>query len=139
MQTKLSAEKRVRRERQEQNNMRPTLHNNRTYLRAKRVRARITGTRDIPRLAIHRGIKTIGAQLIDDIQGATLCAVSERELSTEQKKGTKTQRAQAAGVLLAEKASKKHIVRIVFDRRSNKYHGRVKAFADAAREGGLEF
>ena len=139
MQTKLCAEKRVRQERQEQNNMRPTLHNNRTLLRAKRVRARIKGTRDIPRLAIHRGIKTIGAQLIDDVQSVTLCAVSEHELSSQQKKGTKTQRAQVAGALLAERAAKKHIVRSVFDRRSNKYHGRVKAFADAAREGGLEF
>ncbi|MEK7649271.1 MAG: 50S ribosomal protein L18 [Patescibacteria group bacterium] len=119
--------------------MRPILHNQTALLRVKRSRARITGTHDVPRLAVHRGLKTISAQLIDDGSGTTLCAAAERELSAQQRKGTKTERAQVIGALLAKKAKDKHITRIVFDRRGNKYHGRVKAFADAAREGGLEF
>lgn len=119
--------------------MRPILHNAAVLFRIKRVRARIRGTKDMPRLAIRRGLKTISAQLIDDSSGTTLCAAAERELSAQQRKGKKTERAQAVGALLAKKAKEQHVVRVVFDRRGNKYHGRIQAFADAAREGGLEF
>lgn len=105
----------------------------------RRVRARIEGVDTCPRLALFRGLKSVSAQLIDDVHGITLCSVTERELSAAEKKGTKTKRAECAGALLAKKAKEKKIVSVVFDRRGNKYHGRVKAFADAARQGGLEF
>ena len=118
---------------------RPTLYNKSKLLRIRRVRARIIGASDRPRLALFRGLKGVSAQLIDDGSGKTLCAVSERELSATELKGTKTERAQCAGTLLAKKAKKVGIALVVFDRRGNRYHGRVKAFADAARQGGLEF
>lgn len=140
MRMKLSAGKPVRLAKQEQNNMsRPQLHKKSKFLRVRRVRARITGTATRPRLTVLRGLKSISAQLIDDVKGSTLCAVSERELSLAEKKGTKTERAERSGLLLAKKAVAKGLSSVVFDRRGNKYHGRVKAFADAARQGGLQF
>ena len=118
---------------------RPKIHNQNILLRVKRVRARINGTAEVPRLALNRALKGVSAQLIDDVNHRTLCAVSERDLSTEQRKVAKTALAAFAGALLAKRAKEKKIVRVVFDRRGNKYHGRVEAFAQAAREGGLEF
>ena len=105
--------------------------------RAARVRAKVKGTPTRPRLAVHRGLTTFSAQLIDDSAGKTIAAVTQKEL-----KGKKTARMDASvalGKLMAEKATKAGIKQVVFDRRSNKYHGRVKAFADAAREAGLQF
>lgn len=104
--------------------------------RQKRVRARITGTKDMPRLSVHRTNSAIYAQLIDDTKGVTLLGVSEKLLET---KGTKTERAQALGNLLAQKAQALKIKKVVFDRGQNRYHGRIVAFANGAREGGLQF
>ncbi len=90
-----------------------------------------------PRLAIKRSNTTTYAQLIDDAKGTTLLSVSSREIKDAKK--TKTEAARMAGELLAKRASLKGIKEVVFDRRGYKYHGRVKAFADGARTGGLTF
>lgn len=105
--------------------------------RARRVRAKISGTSTRPRLAVHRGLTTFSAQLIDDSVGKTIAAVTQKEL--KKKKPARMEVSTALGKLMAEKAAKAGIKQVVFDRRSNKYHGRVKAFADAAREAGLQF
>src|SRR3990167_7818827 len=110
---------------------RPTFYKKSKFLRTRRVRAKASGTSVRPRLAVFRALKSIHAQLIDDVIGTTLCAVFERDLSAAQKKEPKTKRAEYAGALLAQRAQKKGIHSVVFDRRGNKYHGRVKAFADA--------
>lgn len=89
------------------------------------------------RLSVFRSNKYIYAQIIDDATGATLVAASEKEASRG--KLTKTQKAEAVGKTIAERAQKKKIKKVVFDRGSYKYHGRIKALADAARAGGLEF
>lgn len=106
--------------------------------RVRRVRATISGTADRPRLAVFRSLKHISAQLIDDVAKHTLVSASDREL-TNAKTKKKTEKAELIGKLLAEKAGKKGIVSAVFDRRSYKYHGRVKSVADGARAGGLKF
>jgi large subunit ribosomal protein L18 len=113
------------------------LVNERRIRRGRRVRVKVSGTAETPRLAIHRTLRHFSAQLIDDIAGKTLMAVTQKELKDA--KGTKTEVAAALGTLLGEKATKAGVTKAVFDRRSNKYHGRVKAFADAAREAGLQF
>jgi len=105
--------------------------------RAGRVRAKISGTASRPRLAVFRSLKSLSAQLIDDQKGHTLAAVSSKDLGKSA--GKPVEQAAALGKSMAEKASKAGITEIVFDRRHYKYHGRVKAFADAAREGGLKF
>jgi large subunit ribosomal protein L18 len=104
--------------------------------RIRRVRARIRGTALRPRCAIFRSNRGIGAQMINDDLGRTIVSVSEREI--KRAKGmTKTDVARAVGVLLAEKAKNARILRAVLDRRSYRYHGRVKACVDAARKAGL--
>ncbi len=108
-------------------------------LRKRRVRARISGTAARPRLSVFRGIKTVSAQLIDDEAGRTLASATERELRLQGSGVTKTERASALGALIARKAKDKGISSVVFDRGGNAYHGRVRALAEAAREGGLEF
>lgn len=107
--------------------------------RHRRVRARVSGTAARPRLAVFRSVKHVAAQLIDDVAGKTLLAVHEGELSDAQRKGTKTERAKALGSLLAKKATAKGVTAVVFDRGASRYHGRVAAFAEAARAGGLTF
>ena len=102
-----------------------------------RVRAKIHGTAQRPRLAVHRSLRYLSAQLIDDAAGKTLVAAHQRDLAKA--KMTKTEAAVALGKQFAEAAKKAGITQVVFDRRSYQYHGRVKAFADAAREGGLVF
>lgn len=93
------------------------------------------------RLAVFRSNKSIYAQIIDDDKGKTLVAVDEKNLKTEKgaKKATKAEKARLVGEILAKKAIKAGIKQVKFDRRSYKYHGRVKALAEGAREGGLEF
>lgn len=118
--------------------MKTTIQQKRT-LRKKRVRAKISGTTLRPRLSVFRGSKRIFVQLIDDSTSKTLMSVSEKDLTPEQKKKTKTERAHILGSLLGEKAKKKGIGAVVFDRGGNKYHGRIKSVADAAREAGLTF
>lgn len=105
------------------------------------VRSRVRGQAGRPRLSVFRSLKHISAQVIDDAQGKTLCAVSStaRGLSAELEGKTKTERAAIIGKELAKRAKDAGIETVVFDRGSSKYHGRVKALAEAAREGGLKF
>lgn len=103
-------------------------------LRTARTRARISGTAGRPRLSVFRSNKMLYAQLIDDVKGATLAAASLKEIKSDAKR---IQKAGALGKLIAEKAKKINVTAAVFDRGGYAYHGRVKALADGAREGGL--
>lgn len=105
--------------------------------RRRRVRARVTGTAERPRLSVYRSNKGVFAQLIDDRKGHTVAAVNWIE--PELKSLTATAQAQKAGELLAERAKAAGIEACVFDRGGYQYHGRVKALAEGAREGGLKF
>ena len=100
--------------------------------RHRRVRKRIFGTAERPRLAVYRSNRHIYAQLIDDLSARTIAAASDAGAQ-----GDKTVRAKAAGKLLADQAKKLGIEQVVFDRGGRLYHGRVAALADGAREGGL--
>jgi large subunit ribosomal protein L18 len=105
-------------------------------LRARRVRAKIHGSAKQPRLCVFRSLKHIEAQLINDDTGRTLVSFSDRKLAD---KKTKTERAVWVGQELAKAATAKGMTSAIFDRGSYRYHGRVKALADAVREGGLNF
>jgi large subunit ribosomal protein L18 len=109
--------------------------------RRKRVRKRISGTPQQPRLAVSRSHRNIAAQIIDDLTGRTLCGISTRskELRVACSYGGNTSAAAAVGKAIGEKAKALGIERVCFDRRGCTYHGRVKALADAAREAGLKF
>ena len=108
--------------------------------RVRRVRASITGTASRPRLAVYRTLRKISAQVIDDAAGKTIVAATDRELAAKDVKGKRpVDIAREVGMLLAKKAKDAKVSRVVFDRRDKRYHGRVKALADGAREGGLEF
>jgi len=104
----------------------------------KRIRRKVAGNTARPRLAVFRSVKHIYAQVIDDSVGHTLAAASSNEKSGI-KAGGNVAGAKAVGKLLAERANEKGVKSVVFDRGGYLYHGRVKALADAAREGGLEF
>lgn len=103
--------------------------------RHNRIRAKVSGTASIPRLAIFRSARFITAQLIDDTKGVTLAEASDMKSA----KGTKVERAKQVGAEIASKAKAAKIDKIVFDRGGFLYAGRVKALADAARAGGLTF
>ncbi|NJD20640.1 MAG: 50S ribosomal protein L18 [Gemmatimonadetes bacterium] len=111
--------------------------------RHHRVRAKVEGSADRPRLVVFRSLKNIEGQLVDDGAGRTILGLST--LSAELKgfkaegKNPRVEQAFAAGKLLGEKAKAQGITAVVFDRGGYRYHGRVKAFADGARKGGLEF
>jgi large subunit ribosomal protein L18 len=105
--------------------------------RHQRVRKHVIGSAERPRLVVFRSNRGIGAQLIDDNAGKTIAAASS--LSVRNAKGTKSDQATAVGKLLAENAKKAGVKSVIFDRGGYLYHGRVKALAEAAREGGLEF
>ncbi len=105
-------------------------------LRRARVRSRISGTEVRPRLAVFRSNSAISVQLIDDTNGKTLASASSASIKS---KATKTEKALEVGKLIAQSAMAKNITEVVFDRGGNKYHGRVKALADSAREAGLKF
>jgi large subunit ribosomal protein L18 len=109
--------------------------------RHARVRQKVNGNGNRPRLAVFRSLNHIYAQVIDDAQGNTLVAAStlDPELKKDAKGKNKTDRAGLAGGLLAKRAAEKGISEVAFDRGGFKYHGRVKALADAARKGGLKF
>lgn len=110
--------------------------------RHRRVRAKIKGTKKRPRLCVFRSNQHIYAQLIDDSEGKTLVSVSDFELKKIRRsadKKTKTGLAREVGELIAKKAAAKKIEAAVFDRAGCRYHGRVKALAEGAREGGLKF
>ena len=114
-----------------------TTNRQRRQRRRHRVRAKISGTAERPRLSVYRSNKGIFAQLIDDIDGKTLAAANWTEAGL--RKLDRTEQAKKAGVLLAERAKKAGVETCVFDRSGYRYHGRVKALAEGAREGGLEF
>jgi large subunit ribosomal protein L18 len=106
--------------------------------RHKRVRGKVFGTAERPRLVVFRSNVGIEAQLVDDVEGKTLASASWLHLK-KTFKGNKTQQAAEVGKLLAENAKKASLETVVFDRGGYLYHGRVKALAEAAREGGLKF
>jgi len=111
------------------------------YKRHKKIRAKISGTSQRPRLCVFRSNKHIYCQLIDDEKGHTLLSASDLELKVTKSKNqrTKVDIAKEVGKLIAQKAKKIKIEKVVFDRGGYKYHGRVKALAEGAREGGLKF
>jgi large subunit ribosomal protein L18 len=104
----------------------------------ERIRRKVSGTAQRPRLAVFRSLKSMYAQLIDDATGNTIASASslEKDAGT---KGSNTAAAKAVGALIARKAKDKGITKVVFDRGGYLYHGNIKALADAARENGLEF
>jgi len=104
-----------------------------------RIRRKLQGTAERPRLSVYRSLNHIYAQVIDDMKGATLVAASTNEKSGGKKAGGNLGSAKQVGKLIAERAKTKGITRVVFDRGGYQYHGRVKALADAAREAGLQF
>lgn len=103
-----------------------------------RVRGKISGSAALPRLSVYKSNKEIYAQLVDDNDGKTLASASSREKGVDAT-GTKSEISAAVGKKIAEKAKAAGIEKIVFDRNGFVYHGRVKALADGAREGGLKF
>ncbi len=104
--------------------------------RKNRIRSTVIGTAERPRMSVHISLRNVSVQIIDDTAGKTLLASST---ANSKAKGNLTEKAAAIGVEIAEKAKKAKINSVVFDRNGRKYHGRVKALADAAREKGLEF
>lgn len=104
----------------------------------KRVRRKINGNADQPRLTIYRSNKGISCQLIDDVTNTTVVAASSKEKGFNAE-GTKSDQAKEIGKLIAERAKAKNIESVVFDRSGYLYHGRIKALAEGAREGGLKF
>ena len=104
-----------------------------------KIRKRISGSQDIPRLAIFRSNKEIYAQLIDDSQSVTLASASSRDKSICDQKSTKVEKAKMVGKLIAERAKESGVKNVVFDRGGFLYHGRIKALAESAREAGLKF
>ena len=117
---------------------------NSTQARKKRhirVRARISGSSDKPRLCVFRSLNNIYAQVVDDSAGRTLAAAgsTDAELAEKTKAKNKKDTADLVGTLIAQRASKAGVKKIVFDRGGYQYHGRVKALAEAARKAGLEF
>jgi large subunit ribosomal protein L18 len=105
--------------------------------RHRRVRGKLVGTAERPRLVVFRSNRGIEAQLVDDLEGKTLAAATW--LTLKSFKGNKTEQAAEVGKLLAQNAKKANVETVVFDRGGYLYHGRVKALANAAREGGLKF
>ena len=105
----------------------------------KRVRKALSGTATQPRLSVFRSNKQIYAQLIDDLNEKTLVAASSSGKDVASAEGSKSEKAAMVGKVIAEKAKKAGIEKVVFDRSGYLYHGRVKQLADAAREGGLKF
>ena len=105
------------------------------YRRHLRVRRKVAGTGERPRLVVRRSLKHIYAQLVDDVQQRTLMTVSDHDIT----EGKKSDKSAEVGRRIAARAKEAGITSVVFDRAGYQYHGRVKAVADGAREGGLEF
>lgn len=103
--------------------------------RHKRIRAKVKGTAKSPRLSVFRSNQYVYAQLIDDDKGKIIISLNDCKI----KKGTKTEKAKEIGQLIAKEALAQKINKVVFDRGGYKYHGRIKAVAEGAREGGLKF
>ena len=104
-----------------------------------KIRKKISGTPEKPRLSVFRSNKYIYAQIIDDLSGKTLASVSSREVELKEQTATGKEKANLVGKKLAERAAAANISSVLFDRSGYLYHGRVKALADGAREGGLQF
>ena len=120
----------------------PEINRRVARLRRRRyVRKRVVGTPERPRLSVFRSLRHIHAQVIDDSRGHTLVSAStiDPEVAVRLDGLAKTEQARVVGQVLAERALRQGIKKVVFDRGGYKYHGRVKALADGAREGGLEF
>jgi large subunit ribosomal protein L18 len=113
----------------------PKTREQQRYRRHLRVRKKVTGTAERPRLVVFRSLKHISVQLVDDVARRTIATVT----STTIEGGKKTEKSTEVGKRIAAKAKDAGITKVVFDRAGYKYHGRVKAVADGAREGGLEF
>ncbi len=109
------------------------------FKRKRRIRARVEGTLERPRLSVFRSNQHLYVQLIDDVKGHTLVAGSTLEEELKEKIGGTVEGAKTLGNLVAKRALAKNISQIVFDRSGYLYHGQIKALADAAREGGLKF
>jgi large subunit ribosomal protein L18 len=107
--------------------------------RHKRIRLRLEGSAARPRLAVFRSLNQIYAQVIDDTAGHTMASASSLDASIRGAAGTKSERARRVGILLAERARAAGVQQVVFDRAGFRYHGRIKALADGARESGLDF
>lgn len=107
--------------------------------RQVRGRKKVSGTAERPRLVVTRSSKHISVQVVDDLQGRTLASASTMEADVRSVEGDKSAKARRVGQLVAERAQAAGVSSAVFDRAGNKYHGRVAALADAAREGGLAF
>jgi large subunit ribosomal protein L18 len=107
--------------------------------RAFRVRKKVSGTASRPRLVVSRSSRHLFVQVIDDTQGKTLAYASTMESDLRADKGDKTAKSKAVGALIASRAKAAGVSTVVFDRAGNKYHGRIAAVADSARENGLEF
>ncbi len=115
---------------------------NKRFKKKIKIRKKISGTSSIPRISVFRSLNQIYAQIIDDTNGTTLVAASSlsKDLAKEiGKTSGKIEKSKIVGVNLAKKAIEKGITSVVFDRNGYKYHGRIKALADGAREGGLKF
>ncbi len=117
----------------------PKTRRQRRYRRHLRVRKKVRGTDQRPRLAVHRSLKHVYAQIIDDVKGRTLIGVGDKAKDVSVKGSGKVAASFAVGMLLGERAVAAGIKQVVFDRGGYPYHGRVKAVADGARKGGLEF
>jgi large subunit ribosomal protein L18 len=113
----------------------PKTRQEKRFRRHLRVRNRVAGTAERPRLVVFRSLKHIYAQLVDDTANRTLATVSDLGVA----QGKKGERAAEVGKLIAERAKSAGVTRVVFDRAGYRYHGRIKAVADGARKGGLEF
>jgi large subunit ribosomal protein L18 len=109
------------------------------HKRHERIRLQLAGTPERPRLAVFRSLKQIYAQVIDDSTGRTLASASSLEQGTREADGTKSERAKVVGRLIAERARAAGVERVVLDRAGFRYHGRIRALAEAAREAGLDF
>ena len=116
-----------------------TSRNEARKARHTRIRKKISGTSELPRLCVFRSNKEIYAQIIDDETRTTLVSASSLDKDLKLKNGSNVEAATAVGKSIAEKAKKAKITKVVFDRGGYLYHGRVKALAEAARENGLEF
>jgi large subunit ribosomal protein L18 len=103
------------------------------------IRKRIIGTPERPRMSVYRSLTHIYVQIIDDLSGRTLCSASTRDKDVKVSGGGNVEAAKAIGAKVAERAKSSGVTQVAFDRGGFRYHGRIKALADAAREGGLQF
>ena len=116
-----------------------TSRNEARKARHARIRNKVSGTSELPRLCVYRSLKNISVQIIDDEKGVTLVSASSLDKSLKIKNGGNVEASKLVGADIAKKAKKAKITKVVFDRGGYLYHGRVKALAEAARENGLEF